>query len=161
MRVPMMPMVLNFPRFYGSVHFGDAIQNGQRRYREQLADAEVTAHRGDGSNLRAGCLEPRDQSRKNSGLPSRILVSKLLREDADLGVRDRQVQTRSGLRVAVGQAAVVELGRGRSNAADQSDMHLCIPFPPRRAQPLGRLPQWSLPNRLAGEQITMPRALRV
>ena len=49
-----------------------------------------------------------------------------LREVSHLRVRDRQLQTRPGFRVAVGQAAVVELGRGRSNAADQSDMH-CIP----------------------------------
>jgi hypothetical protein len=55
----------------------------------------------------------------------RILVCEVLGEVAHLGVRDRQLQARAGLCVAVGQAAVVELGRGRSNAADQSDMHMC------------------------------------
>ena len=120
---------LELSPLHGNVHFRDTIQNGQWRHREKLADAEVPAHGGDGSNLRAGRLEPRYQSRKYSGLLSGILVCKVVREVAHLSVRDRQLQSRSGPRMAVGQAAVVVLGCGRSNAADQSDMHLCTPNP--------------------------------
>ena len=47
---------LELPPPNGRVHLRAAIQNGQWRYREQLADAEVTAHRGDGSNLSASRL---------------------------------------------------------------------------------------------------------
>ena len=119
----MMPTVLNFLRLT-RVDLRDAIEPRQWGYPQKLADAEVTTHRGDGSGLCASCLEPRYQRDKNFRLLSRILIRKVLGEITHLGVRDGQLQTRPGLRMPIGQASVVELGRGRSDTPDQPDVHL-------------------------------------
>ena len=80
-------------------------------------------HRGDGCRLRASCLQPCYQSRENFRLLARILVREVLGKIAYLGVRNGQLQTRTGLRVTIGQASVVEFGRGRPYSANQPDVH--------------------------------------
>ena len=75
-------------------------------------------------------------------LPAGILVVEVAAHFADVGVGDRELQRNAGGHVPLDQAAIVEVGGGRADAADESDMHGsdCRLWRPVR-QRMGRAPQ--------------------
>ena len=123
MRVPRIPTVLKLPACDLCRYRRDAVQHRQRRDRLELADAEVTAHGRDGGSLRPGRRQAADQGGEDVGLLARVAVGQISRHLAHVGVHDGDIQSRVGERMSIDQTPVVELGRGRPNAADQPDVH--------------------------------------
>lgn len=104
----------------------DAVDQRQRRDRQQLVDAEMPTHRGDCGRLRARRLQAADQAGKDLGLPLGLPAPEVGRHLAHVGMRDGAFQWNAGGGVPVDQAAIIEVGRGGPNAADQSDMHVSM-----------------------------------
>ena len=107
----------------GGVDLGDGVENRQGRDRQKLLDAEVAAHGGDGGRLGTRRLHALHQPREDLRLPAGILVAKVAAHFAHVGVGDRELQRNAGGCVPLDQAAIVEVGGGRADAADESDMH--------------------------------------
>ncbi|MEA2811303.1 MAG: hypothetical protein QOJ17_5444 [Rhodospirillaceae bacterium] len=107
----------------GGVDFRNGVEDRQGRDRQKFLDAEMAAHGGDGGGLGTGRLHPLHQPREDVGLSAGILVGKVAAHFLHVGVGDRKLQRNAGGCVPLDQAAIVEVGCGRADAADESDMH--------------------------------------
>ena len=111
----------------GGVDLGNGIEDGQRRDRHQFPDAEMAAHGGDGGGFGAGGPHASDQPGEDFGLLAGRPGQHVAAHFAHIGMADRDVGRGAGGNVTIDQAAIIEIGRGRSDAADQSNMHVKVP----------------------------------
>jgi len=65
-----------------------------------------------------------DQPQKDLSLSLRVSIRAVLRKLAQVGVHNCQVQRGIGFSVPFDQAAIIIVGRRRSDAADQPDVHI-------------------------------------
>ena len=72
----------------------------------------------------AGRFQAPDQAGEDRGLPGRGPFVEVARHLAHVGMGDGAVEREARRDVPVDQAAIVEVGRGGADAADQSDMHV-------------------------------------
>src|SRR5215471_21055917 len=83
----------------------------------------MPAHRCDGSELRTCCGQSSNEVQEHLRLPLRGSDREISCKLSDVSVHDRQFQRRVGSSVPLDQAAIVILGRGKSNPTNQPDMH--------------------------------------
>jgi hypothetical protein len=87
----------------------------------------VAAHRCDGGELCTCCRQSSDQTQKDLRLSLRVSIRAVLGKLVQISVHDCQVQRGIGFGVPFDQTAIVIVSRGRSDTADQPEMHIKPP----------------------------------
>jgi len=107
-------------------HFRHQVKQRQRRDRCQLVDAEMSAHRGHRRDIGARRGEALDQRAEDSRLPPGIAGRQVGHQIAALRLHYRQIQCALRGCVRLDEPPVVEDRRPRSDATDQSNVHVYL-----------------------------------
>jgi hypothetical protein len=120
--LPRMPAVFRFRRLIAASTSGMALRIGKGEIAsssrtQKCPPMDVTA-----GGIRARRRRPSHQPSEDLGLAFGVMICEVSHQVTHIGVHDGQIRARTGGGMPVDQAAIVILGRGRTDSTDQANV---------------------------------------